>query len=109
MSEKELRREWSDPDSFVQDSLPELEWSIESAATEPKRPARLVLGTSDGFIELRDVRVTSHSPTFQPMAEKGNGRVPLTLSEAEWLLARLPEVVARLAEQNRVIEGADEG
>lgn len=87
---------------------PGLELSIESAASEPKAPVRLVLGATDGFVEIMDVEVTSHGNGFQILAaDRHHHRVGLTLSEAQWMLARLPEIIARAARQRQFGENCE--
>lgn len=99
---KELRRETPDP--AYPDYPPELEWSIESAASGPKSLVRLAVSTLDGFAHIDDTCVTSHGPRFKPIPAPENHRVGLTLSEVEWLLKRLPDIVERLREHHRLDE-----
>jgi hypothetical protein len=82
---------------YVRDSSDCAEWSIPSAssfARKEKFYRCVITADCDGII-LEDRRVTSSNPAAL-LLEASSQILHLTPAEAEWLLARLPEALAKV-------------
>jgi hypothetical protein len=79
----------------VRESSDSSEWSIPSATSFPRREEffRCVLVADCDGVTLEDRRVTSSRPNALPLESVKSSAVHLTLDEAEWLLARLPDAI----------------
>lgn len=82
----------------VRDTTADCEWSIPSVTSFPRRDEwfRCVVTADCDGVTIEDRRVTSSNPNALPLEGARNAVVHLSLNEAEWLLERLPEAIARV-------------